>query len=359
MNQVKSTIQKLIQWIKTHRMQSIFAAGVFLILVAGGVSYALLNKPPAALDTTPIAVKKRTPAPVFPSLLTGENVGSEANLTKPVTAIMIENSSEARPQSGLKEGEVIYEAIAEGGITRLLVLYQQNKPQLIGPVRSVRPYYLDWVRPYDATIIHVGGSAQALSEVRNGSYRDIDQFFNAGTYWRVSDRFAPHNVYTSFEKIDAANVARGYATSNPKPFLRADSKPSSPSTATSINIHMSGAAYDSTYAYNKATNSYDRFQGGSAYTDREAGQLNPKVLVVMSVNYSIEFQDTNREVVQTSGTGPVKIFQNGSVVEGTWQRASRDEQLGFVDVSGSPIKLANGQTWISAIPSGNGNVSWQ
>ena len=77
-----------------------------------------------------------------------------------------------------KHAEVVYEAIAEGGITRFEAFYQQNKPQLIGPVRSVRPYYIDWAVPYQPSFAHVGGSAVALKEIRNGKYRDLDQFFN-------------------------------------------------------------------------------------------------------------------------------------------------------------------------------------
>ena len=107
---------------------------------------------------------------------------ASANLSKPVTAIMIENSPDARPHSGLKQAEVVYEAIAEGGITRFLTLFQQHKPQLIGPVRSLRMYYVDWLAPYQASVAHVGGSHASLQEIRNGKYRDIDQFFNGSSY---------------------------------------------------------------------------------------------------------------------------------------------------------------------------------
>ena len=107
---------------------------------------------------------------------------------------MIENSPDARPQSGIKQAGVVYEAIAEGGITRFLALYQEAKPGLIGPVRSVRMYYVDWAAPYNASIAHIGGSAAALAEVRNGNYRDIDQFFNSGSYWRAIA--TPRTMYT-------------------------------------------------------------------------------------------------------------------------------------------------------------------
>jgi hypothetical protein len=114
---------------------------------------------------------------------------------RPVTGIMIENSPDARPQSGLQDAGVVYEAIAEGGITRFLALFQDSRPQYIGPVRSLRPYYIDFGWPYQAAIAHVGGSPDALTQIRSGSYRDLDQFFNSGTYSRINSRVAPHNVY--------------------------------------------------------------------------------------------------------------------------------------------------------------------
>ena len=138
--------------------------------------------------TTPVQKK---PVEKYYSHLNGIEVASKADLSRPVTAIMIENSPDARPHSGLKQAEVVYEAIAEGGITRFLTLFQQHKPQLIGPVRSLRMYYVDWLAPYQASVAHVGGSHASLQEVRNGKYRDIDQFFNGSSYWRANDRRPP------------------------------------------------------------------------------------------------------------------------------------------------------------------------
>lgn len=344
-------------WVKAHRIQTIAASGLLLIAVAGSTAFALLSQPLPQADTTPIAV---TPRPkVFYSLLTGLQVKQQFDLTKPVTAIMIENSPDARPQSGLKDAEIVYEAIAEGGITRFMALYQQNKPKLIGPVRSVRPYYLDWVKPYDASIVHVGGSAVALKEVRNGTYRDLDQFFNAGTYWRTSDRPAPHNVYTNFKRIDALNTAKQYSLSTPKSFTRKDIDPATPSTASSISVHISGPTFDSSYSYNKTKQYYTRSQAGAVHVDREKGAITPKVIIVIEVTEREEFQDTTREVIQTTGKGNVTIFQAGKAIKGTWSRTSRNAQYTFTDKNGKEIALDRGQTWITAIPSGTGTVSWK
>jgi hypothetical protein len=146
------------------------------------LAYQLINKKEAEPSKpNQVSTEPAAEPPKFYSNLTGNLVESDAVSKQAVTGIMMENSPDARPQSGLKDSGVVFEAIAEGGITRFLVLYQEQKPQLIGPVRSVRMYYVDWVAGFNASVAHVGGSAAALSEVRNGNYRDIDQFFNAST----------------------------------------------------------------------------------------------------------------------------------------------------------------------------------
>ena len=272
---------------------------------------------------------------------------------------MIENSPDARPQSGIKQAGVVYEAIAEGGITRFLALYQEAKPGLIGPVRSVRMYYVDWVAPYNASIAHIGGSAAALAEVRNGNYRDIDQFFNSGSYWRARDRYAPHNVYTNFERLDALNRSKGYVESKFTGFARTDDKPHETPNATSINMTISGALYNTHYDYDKASNSYLRSIGGAPSDDREEGRITPKVVIAMKVDMAHVMEDGWRESITTSGAGSAVIFQNGIANEVTWRKNSRNDPLQFIDGNGKEVPLNRGQTWITAIPNSHGGVSWQ
>jgi hypothetical protein len=349
-------------WLRAHPWALYLIGGVILIVVSGVVSFFLLYEKPIAVTprTTVIATPKPKPQPkIHYSLLTGEAVADEVATTQAVTAIMIENSPDARPQSGLKQAGVVYEAIAEGGITRFLALYQQQKPQLIGPVRSVRLYYVDWLAPYNASVAHIGGSAAALTEIRNGNYRDIDQFFNAGAYWRAADRYAPHNVYTSFAKLDALNASKNYTSSTFTGFSRVDGKAAVPATATSISIVISGPLYNSTYTYDPTTNSYKRFLAGEPHLDREDGHISPSSVVALHVDMSRVFEDGYRESITTTGSGEADIFQNGTATKATWHKESRAAQLRFTDASGKDIPLVRGQTWIAAVPNGSGSVSWQ
>jgi hypothetical protein len=349
-------------WIRHHKKRSIIIGCVLLALVAGGVSLAVFYQSPVhnvgEIPLTKPQANKPKPAAKFYSPLTGEKVADKATTQKPVTAIMIENSPDARPQSGLADAEVVYEAIAEGGITRFLALYQNHNPSLVGPVRSVRMYYVDWLKPYDASVAHVGGSYFALQEVRNGSYRDIDQFFNPGAYWRASDRYAPHNVYTNFEKLNALNASKGYKTSSPAGIPRGDTKPAKKPNATSIAVHISGPTYDSSYSYDAATNTYLRSQAGAPHNDREKGQIRTRVIAVIKTDMNAVMQDGIREDYRTTGTGEAYIFQDGTVHKATWHKQDRSHQMFFTGENGKELPLARGTTWITAL-NADGGVTWQ
>lgn len=350
---------RLKQWAKKHRAILIILGIVLAIsVVVGMVLYQKYQKSGEVTLLPSIKITKKPPVKYY-SPLTGIEVADTAATTAPVTAIMMENSPSARPQSGIKQAEVVYEAIAEGGITRYLLLYQQNKPQLIGPVRSLRQYFLDWATPYDASIAHVGGSAGSLQNVRNGQYVDLDQFFNGGSYWRSTDRYAPHNVYTKFDNIDTLNKQKNHTESHVTSFSRIDGAPAKTTDATRIVLNFSSSLYNTSYIFDATTNSYARQLAGAAHTDREEGPITPHVVIALHVNERTIMEDGYREHIDTTGSGEADIFQNGTVIKATWQKADQKSALKLVDAAGKDIALVRGQTWIAAIPNEQGSVSWQ
>lgn len=355
----KHFLSRAITWIKQHRTLAIIIGGILLVGIAGGVTFFLLNQKTPEISYSAQKPKPKPKPIVYYSPLTGLPVTDEAATRQAVTAIMLENSPDARPQSGLKQSGVVYEAIAEGGITRFLTLHQQDKPQLIGPVRSLRMYYVDWLAAYNASIAHVGGSAAALKEVRNGSYRDIDQFFNGGSYWRATDRYAPHNVYTSFEKLDALNKTKGFTESSFKAPTRVDGKVSETPNATNVTINISGPLYNTSYTYDKENNRYNRFLAGIPHTDREDGAITPSVVVAMKVTMTRVLEDGYREDIKAIGSGQAVIFQNGVAQEVIWTKPSRGEPITFTDTTGKEVPLIRGQIWITAVPTSTGSVAWQ
>jgi hypothetical protein len=245
---------------------------------------------------------------------------------------------------------VVFEAIAEGGITRFLALYQDTSPDNVGPIRSARPYFEQWVLGFDAGYAHVGGSPEALADIKNWNVRDLDQFANGGSYHRISSRPAPHNVYTSIAALNQLEAAKGWTTSNFTGFARkAHDTPLKQPNAGKIDFALSGPLYNVHYDYNPATNSYNRSEAGAPHVDANTGaQISPKVVIGLVMPYSLE-ADGYHSDYSTIGDGPAYIFQDGTVSIGRWYKGGNTSQFIFKDAKGKPLKLNPGQTWLTAL----------
>jgi hypothetical protein len=340
-------------WLKSlSRKQQTLLLIIFLLIIGGGAygAYKFGKKDFHNAGYTATKLEK-TPEPptTVASRMTGRQVDPALN-NLPVTGVMIENSQDARPQSGLLQADLVYEAIAEGGITRFLALFQESKPDYIGPVRSVRPYYLDFLVPYDAALAHVGGSTEGLSQVKNQHVKDLEYGVNASYYDRIKARPAPHNVYTSRDRLLALQTAKGFTSSSYQGFARkAQESPSATPNAKTIDFTISSSLYNPHYDYDAATNSYKRSEGGKPHTDERSGtQIAPKVVIgfVSSHSYAGVYS-----VYQTTGSGPATIFQDGVAISATWSKADRNSEYVFKDASGAVIPLNPGQTWISLVGS--------
>ncbi|HET7630337.1 MAG TPA: DUF3048 domain-containing protein [Candidatus Saccharimonadales bacterium] len=347
--------------LKLGRGKKYFFACLIVIIAAGLGLWGWMTWHPVNFAAKPVGyVAPPKPAPVYYSPLSGRKVDSLALTKRPVTAVMIENSPWARPQSGLKQADVVFEAIAEGGITRFMALYQESQPSLLGPVRSLRPYYAEWGYAFDDSMAHVGGSNAAKRMIRSGKYGvDLEQMFNGSYYWRSKDRYAPHNVYTNFKKLNALNKKKGHTTSKFDGFERKDDQPSKSPSAKTINIDISSDLYNVKYVYDAKDDSYWRYMAGKKHMDREKGQIKPKVVIVIKVSeYTIPGGTHGRQDIQTTGSGTCYVFQDGTAQKCTWKKASAKSQLHFLDKNGKDIALNRGQTWITAQPTGH-SLKWQ
>ncbi len=338
---------------KLSRKQWMMVAAVIVLLCAGATSYAL-TRPEDAKQSAAATKQRQKPKPkpappVIPvSPLTGLDVSAE-DAKHVVTGVMIENSTNARPQSGLHQAGVVFEAIAEYGITRFLALYQEAKPGNLGPVRSVRPYYADWVKTYDAPIAHVGGSPDALAKIRLENIKDLDQFANAGAYRRIGQRFAPHNVYTTMAQLNETAAGKGWTTSKFTSFPRKKAAPAKVQTAKTIDIAISGPTYNVHYDYDVDNNRYLRVMAGEPHVDADSQErIAPKVVIGLVASYGLE-PDGLHSAYQVTGTGKAFIFQDGIASEVTWTRAASGDQYVFADAAGKPFKLIPGQTWITVV----------
>ena len=341
------------------KKQWIITILVIIALLAGGASaywfgFHKTAKPTAVTNkpTKKAVVKPTTEV----STLSGLTVPIGTNLN-PVTAIQIENSPDARPQAGLKEASIIFEAIAEGGITRFNAIFQDTAPDYVGPIRSLRPYYIDWFWPFDAAIAHVGGAPQALSDIKTLGIKDLDQFYNGNSYDRINSRYAPHNVYTSIARLNDLEKSKGFNTSTYKGFARKKEEKAVTPTAKTIDLSVSGFYYNVHYDYDAAKNAYLRNEGGEPHKDDRSGsQLEPKVVVAIVMSRGLD-GDGEHTDYQTTGSGHMFVFQDGNVQEGTWGKTARKDQWTFTATDGKPITFNPGQTWFTMVDS-TGSVTY-
>lgn len=342
--------RSLKEWLKgLSTKQKIILILAAAVIVAGAVigAYFLFSSEPAPVPTV---VKKEQPKEepkptTVASNLTGLQVDPSVN-ERPVTAIMIENSTDARPQSGLTQAGVVFEAIAEGGITRFVALFQDTEPDYIGPVRSARPYYIQWMLGFDAAYAHAGGSAEALSLINQWHVKDL-QHHNS-YFWRVNNRAAPHNLYTSIAKLREYEASKGFGKAVFTPLPRKDkATPAATPTARTINLNISSTNFNVHYDYDPASNSYKRSEGGAAHTDEKSGvQISPQVVVALIMPQG---KNGVYYTYQTIGSGQVLVFQDGVVTTGTWKKDSNNANFTFTDSSGAELKLNPGQTWFTAL----------
>lgn len=334
---------------------------ILILLIGGGVVYALTRPAPVKPVAIIKPVIKVAPKPTLvASTLSGLMVAPSVN-KQAVTGVMIENSDQARPQAGLSQAGVVFEAIAEGGITRFLALYQDTAPSNVGPIRSARPYYLQWLLGFDGSLAHVGGSPDALSDIQVWGVKDLNEFYNANSYHRISTRQAPHNVYTSIAALNQLETSKGYTSTNFTGFPRKAESPSKSPTTKSININISWADYAVHYDYDSATNSYNRSEAGAPMVDSNSGaQLSPKVVVAIVVPLTrgaLDGTGAYYSDYNVIGSGTAYIFQDGNETTGQWAKTSAGSQIAFTDSSGNVIKLNPGQTWLTAVAS-SGLVSY-
>lgn len=301
-------------------------------------------------------------------------------------AVMIENSEEARPQSGLSRADVVYEALAEGWITRLMGVFYCNTPMeniTFAPVRSARTYFVDWVSEYDSLYAHVGGAnrngenaektdvrADAIGQIYRYGIKDLDQMgIGYPDCYRNPDRLdhpvaTEHtmvcfsdNLYKIGEKRGWTNVDEEKISwdKNFTPWtFKDDVKEEARGTVSSLKLVFSQGydKYDVGWLYDKTTNSYKRFNGGVAHLDLETKQqLTAKNIVVQLTKLTGPVDENVHFLYTTIGSGKALIFQDGKSIVGKWSKKSRISRTQFFDSNGKEIEFTRGLIWIELIPS--------
>lgn len=297
--------------------------------------------------------------------------------------VMIENHENTRPQSGISSADVVYEVVAEGGITRFLAIFYCQDAGIIGPVRSARTYFLDFISEYGGNPLyaHVGGAnqpgpADALSQIESygwGAYNDMNQFsIGFPTFYRDYNRLGrptstEHTMYSTTDKlwkfatdsrkltnIDKENVSwdEGFV-----PYSSKDDGELSERIA-SQNLHLEFWSRDSNYfvdwKYERATNSYKRFNEKTAHIDlNNKKQLTARNLVVLFMqesNANDGYENNQHLLYRTKGLGKAMVLTDGKKINATWRKDKRTSRTLLFDENGAPVKFNRGVIWFSILP---------
>jgi len=331
---------------------AIVAVGYFLFFRNNNFSISNIS----AKKDSPIKEVEMT----YEAPLDGVKTDLASSLRHPLGAI-IENHPDARPQSGLSKASILYEAMAEGGITRFLAIFGTNEAEKVGPIRSARTYFVDWSRGYSAYLAHVGGNIDALDQIKSESVLDLDQFRYSAAYYRdkTVKVSSEHTVYSATADLRTQAEKNKYTTTNNFKVFTFKDDPAKESPeyialpeSQKVVVDYSSAQYKVTFDYDKATNSYKRTQAGVAHTDRATGaQLNPKNIVVMTVkktNITTRINEAGLKM-DTVGTGKAVIFIDGKSITGTWSKTSKTDREVFLDSNGAEIVFNRGQLMICVI----------
>jgi Protein of unknown function (DUF3048) N-terminal domain/Protein of unknown function (DUF3048) C-terminal domain len=320
---------------------------------------------PSSVNPSPTVAPTPRPTPtpgptLVPAPLTGRLV-TEAVAKRHAVAVMVDDLSPARPQSGFSAASVVWQAPAEGGIPRYMMVFQENTPGDVGPVRSARYYYIAWAAELRAVYAHAGGSPQALATLRNQGHGQLvynaDEFRWGGSFRRLPTRFSPHNLYTTGKQLRALVSATG-ATDGPIkwPWRFADDAPLA-WRPVGGKIQVVYQANVVRFDYDRRTNTYLRSVSveGKQIDASTKQRVAPKNVIVMLMHFgplNDGHPQKHRLEGQVIGSGPAWISTNGVTIKGTWKKTALTSGTRFFDSKGRPVTLTVGQTFVQVMPYG-------
>lgn len=296
--------------------------------------------------------------------INGEMVPEFIAKSRPI-AVVVENHPDARPQSGLLHADIVYETLAEGGITRFLAIYQTKNPKEIGPVRSARPYFNFIANQWQAAYAHVGGSAIALDQLNTGVYKkltDVNQFFFGDYFYRSKERLAPHNAYTTLDLLRGLMEKKKWTDWQPVKLGEFATIPTAElqTTTTKISAKFYEPQYAVNFTFDPSVGLYARSNGGKPSIDKNSdSQLYVRNVLVQYVDdYTVPMETVNGLGLKLDGDGRAVLFTGGKAVDGTWQYLNG--QTEFKTEDGASMKFQPGQTWVILMPKSlSNNVTWE
>lgn len=334
------------------KMKKWSAVAVILFLLLSGCSHKNVVKIPAK-NAKEVSNIDKQPKSVYPYYFPLTGIGSETNTDGRAVAVMINNFSKARPQSGLNKADIIYEVLAEGGITRFLAVFQSEKPANIGPVRSARDYYIELAKGLNALYVAHGWSPEAKKMLNSGYIDNLNGMIYDGTLFkRASFRKAPHNSYITYENVIKGTKLKKYAMNETPPAYKflteEESKIVTGENASSAMVsYQSDQMFDCIYEYDSSLGKYKRYSGGVQTTDLET--KDPIVLdniFIVEMNHK-KFDSYGRLDIDLASGGKAYLLQKGKVNEVEWK--NRNGRIAPFK-NGTEVPLVQGKTWVNIIP---------
>ena len=313
------------------------------------------ERPRASASPSASATDQGAPAP-----LTG--VRGKDVPRRPVVAVKVENTAEARPQAGLDDADIVVEELVEGGITRFIAIFHSRVPDLIGPIRSGRFVDADVLPAFDAVLFMSGAADPIRARIAE---RGIPVFDEDGrVLFRDNSRSAPHNVFGRGDALfetaaeltgDARDIGWSFSERPPDGAV-ACAAPCPADHGAAVTVAMSGASVTG-WEYEPASGLYRRLQDGEAQVVTGPGRVGAANVVIlgMQVGPGMCCDPAGNPLVETTviGDGRAVFLRDGQRYDGQWSKAGPNEHFVFTLDSGQPYALKPGPTWILMPPAGN------
>lgn len=281
------------------------------------------------------------------------DVEKKSPFTQRPFAIIVENAPAARPQSGLSQADIVYEIMAEGGITRFLAIFQSEDAEKIGPLRSARPYFVMKAAEHNAVLVHCGGSVEAYTYLQQLALDHIDEMKNFRAFWRSKDRNPPHNLYTSLTSLKEESNRLGYS----KPALatyfpvsgniKNITNETFPS-ARKIEIHYTGS-YQVAFEYDPSKNIYLRRVNGETHIDALNGNPITARVVIVQVTKQAVKDEEGRLAINFVGKGKGWACFQGKLIPVTWSKQTLEGKTSYYLENGEKLVIPPGKIWIEVV----------
>ncbi|WP_073589417.1 DUF3048 domain-containing protein [Anaerocolumna xylanovorans] len=312
------------------------------------------------IETTPTAAPTKAEEShegQVKSLLTGQWVKEEVGMKRPF-AIMLNNIEYASPQSGTTEASILYEALAEGGITRLMGIFEELNDKRIGSTRSARHYFVSVADEYNAIFVHYGQTTYATKKIKELGIDTLSGLSSIGetVFYRDNSIKAPHNAFTSKEGIEKGMKIKGYETDYSKDyeghfkFYDEDTTPDSNDAVSKLSLSFSSIS-NPYFTYDESTKTYLRYQFGKSHIDKNTGkQLAYKNIIIQLVK---EWNKDNHgyqtmDIENAEGKG--YYITDGKRIKITWKKNENTKKMRYYDSTGEELTINPGKTYIALFP---------